>query len=145
MATGVIPVGHPRLDNDQHSSGQINGVDIQPVLPLPQNGAGNVAAETLAPSNNKIVIKSKLRPVATDAGQDQKQCPESNELAGNDVEDIQRLYETNPEAFRQWLIQKAPSDLLNRIRHHETAATTKPFASNDLFHRWIAFSPTKVS
>lgn len=107
---------------------------------------------SICDNHNKIVIKAK-RSVTTAGGESpaagqqeqeqQQRKGESNELvSGNDVEDIQQLYETKPEAFRQWLLQKAPSDLLTRIRHHETSS--KQSHSSDLFQRWIAFSPTKV-
>lgn len=93
--------------------------------------------------NNKIVIKSK-RSTASDSGQNpQGQCTENNELVANDMEDIQRLYETKPEAFRQWLAQRAPCELLTRIRHNNMTSKRES-VSSDLFHRWIAFSPTKV-
>lgn len=151
MASGVVRVGaeaHHRLDNDPPSSAEINGAEMKSGPPLiAQNGTGNgsetVADATTCDSHNKIIIKSKQRTVPTEPGQDPS--GECNELVVSDVGDIQRLYETNPETFQQWLMQKAPSDLLTRIRHRDTTSSTEQFASSDLFHRWIAFSPTKVS
>lgn len=137
-------------DGEHHSSVEINGADNQRAMPA--RSVPLASSRLVGPngqetgSHNKIVIKSRRSVVAVnDSGcQDQPQCVAGNEpLSGNDVEDIQRLYERNPEAFRQWLQQKAPSDLLSRLRHLDTSS--KQFASSDLFHRWIAFSPTKVS
>lgn len=136
-------VGTPHLrdtHNNHHSHVEIN--EASPSASVPSPGP-KVNGSSICDSYNKIVIKAK-QSVADESGQDQQLQPcETNELvAGNDVEDIQQLYDTNPEAFRQWLLQRAPSDLLTRLRHH--GASEKQFASSDLFHRWIAFSPTKV-
>lgn len=167
MATGEVPAAASSHtmdgNNDQRlSPGVINGAatnnnnngaatDSPPKTPKSSssssNNNGGVASSGPCDSNNKIVIKTK-RSIGNDlgggGGQNDVQCAESNELDATDVEDIQRLYETKPDAFRQWLLQRAPSDLLTRLRHGSNAKQRES-VSSDLFHRWIAFSPTKVS
>lgn len=120
---------------NHHSIAEINE-DTPPSASVPSPGP-KVNGSNICDSDNKIVIKAR-QTVANEPVQD----PQLQQCETNDVEDVQQLYDTNPEAFRQWLLQRAPSDLLTRLRHHGEAE--KPFASSDLFHRWIAFSPTKV-
>lgn len=170
----VVGDGGHHLDNDHHisSTEEINGTDLTPLSSSSlanlrqQNGNGLLRSDTAengtqkdeevvgtpaltssnksnCDKNNKIVIKSK-RSISSDLGQNpQGQCTENNELVANDMEDIQQLYETKPEAFRQWLMHRAPCELLTRIRHNGMT-NKRESVSSDLFHRWIAFSPTKV-
>lgn len=144
--TGTETAPRPLLvlppDNDHRSSGtEVNGDAPAAVeqngLDASSEGGGNAGN---CDTHNKIVIKSKRATGEPEHGL----SVGTNELVpGNELDDIQRLYETKPEAFRQWLLQRAPSDLLTRLRHQESAS--RQFVSSDLFHRWIAFSPTKVS
>lgn len=157
MATGDVPpssVGAPEVNynnnTDPHHSAprEINGTavavaDGDALGPnLQVNGRSSVDPETATPNgptashcdtDNKIVIKSRRSMAGEQSG--------LAVVDAHDVEDIQRLYETKPEAFRHWLLQRAPSDLLNRLRR----AKQQENVSSDLFHKWIEFSPTKVS
>lgn len=154
-------VRQDQSDYDDHAGEEINGDSDSPRRPLtsaspgprliaPNGGAHGDQAQVEVTNQNgrsncdsqsKIVIKS-MRPMVNDAVQELSLGDQVD--GANDVEDIQRLFETKPEAFRQWLTQRAPSDLLMTRPRHQEATSSKPFASSDLFHRWIAFSPTKV-
>lgn len=173
VATSATDANH--LDTEHRSTVEINGLTPQRTVNATeaasqQNGngvqvekspgSGTTKAEKMpttttttngtnlsrCDSNNKIVIKPR-RSIVNDLNPVQSQRTGGNELVvvSNDVEDIQRLYETKPEAFRQWLVQRAPGDLLTRLRKSDTSVKQQETVSSDLFQRWIAFSPTKVS
>lgn len=119
-------------------------------IDMPQREAMTAPPEDRLPLHNgesvpNPVGKNKIRVKSYETngtGKDQVCGTESEQIDQNDMEEIQKLYEANPAAFRKWLSQKAPKDLALRHRHQEMS--TKPLASSDLFHRWISYSPTKV-
>lgn len=78
---------------------------------------------------------------------------EVNDLErGNDLEEVQRLFEANPDAFRAWLRLRAPPELITRVSFTNRSETSlsprtpkRESVSSDLFQQWLAFSPTKVN
>lgn len=147
-----VPEAHYNNNDHNHSTTrEINGTAV----------AGTSATSSLSP-DSRMQVNGRSLDTATPNGPNASHCDTDNKIVmksrrsiageqndpveGQDVEDIQRLYETKPEAFRHWLLQRAPSDLLNRLRRQGSRAKQQQEnVSSDLFHKWIAFSPTKVS
>lgn len=64
------------------------------------------------------------------------------------VDAIQAMCESHPEAFKLWLTQRASPDLIAPSRRNGSGNASSPAnresVSSELFQQWLAISPTKV-
>lgn len=67
-----------------------------------------------------------------------------------EIEEIDKLFETRSDTIERWLREKASLEVVSRI--HAITETTRlqrspkrPSVTSDLFQQWLASSPVKVS
>lgn len=124
-----------------HGADHANSVKCSPPSPLPTMTmtatATNPSPIVLAPCQNTTV--SLTTTTAIDSSSD------------NDLDEIQKLFETKSLLIEKWLRERAPQDVLMKM-HAATDCVRTPKSpklrtssvTSDLFQQWLATSPVQV-